>query len=59
MGKKFVRDCENKEALDLVARQRREALGERVWFHSRGKEGGVSVKETKETNKRENIKIKV
>lgn len=33
--------------------------GERVWFHSRGKEGGVSVKETKEINKREKIKIKV
>lgn len=47
MGKKFVRDSENKEALGLVARQRREALGERVWFQLRGKEGGVRVKETK------------
>lgn len=47
MGRKFVRDSENKEALGLVARQRREALGERVWFQSRGKEGGVGVKETK------------
>lgn len=53
MGRKFVRDSENKEALGLVARQRRKALGERVWFQSRGKKGGIGVKETKKREVKE------